>query len=280
MSNMICHNILSLIIAMLRLIKIIPNGKSRILDRVGLFFWTILSLSLSISFLHVEYSWIVRKVSESSVYALFDMGSSTFVPAVQITTTLPAVFFLSVTYPYLQQRVPRRSDDDGTSPPVLSLPQAWLFLVDILLGTSSFGFAFMEECTEDHCLKDDYVGFVANTMYFFGMNISTFVVAVTVGRMETRLANAGAYDDGQFSLLAAPGLLREMRELKAGLSPLLFQTFSTKCIIIINFLVSLLSSPTWNGLTTLAFTLVDLLFTSVIISNTFDAFKTYALGLR
>lgn len=279
---MLAYGLTYLSLNFLCLVKIIPACKSSLLDRLGLVLWTAVTVGLATGFLWTNRQWIEAEVDRFSVFSLFRLGSSTFVPCVQVVATFPAVYHLVTSYPSLLLAL-------GRSAPALSQP--WLFLVDMGLSCARLTGSLLQACPSNPEADQSTqaaleprqchtVITIISIIYVFSMKISTFVLGVAAARFKANLDNGDRSIAVIDPIFHATTLNKELQDLKAGLSPLLFLNFSTKCVILIEKCVGLLAYPKWLFSVTVLYTLVDLFYAAVVLGETYDSFKSYTLSLR
>ena len=258
--------IMSYIVRFLSLVKIIPGGKSKLLDRTALILWTLLSIALSVAFLIVNWAAIQLLLSlTTSVSIIFTLGSGYFLPCLNILAVCPALHYLVSNYPHVLT---------DTSLP--SLQHSWLFLVETVLGFSAASLTTLGISIDSSFYFT--VNLSAMTYGYSLMIISSLIIGICTSQIRTKI------EQNALLLLTKDSvskLLHEFQELKEGMSPLLFMVFSTKCITIIQLSSSLFSAYSQIEFVILvAYNMMDLFYLTTALHQTYGVFKAMTLNLR
>ena len=218
---------ISFIIGFLSLVKIIPGGKSTLVDRIALILWTALSVLLSAVLLIADWETIDLLSYKISVISIFNLSADYFIPCLNIAGVFPALHYLVSTYPHVL-----------TDKFLPSLRYSWLFLANTALCISA-AIATLHESIENSFYFA--VNLTATSFWYCLMIISSLTIGICTSQIQTKM------EKNDLVLLtkdSASQILQEFQELKAGMSPLLFMVFSSKCIIIIQVLSTLLREDT------------------------------------
>ena len=92
----------SRIISILAFLRILPSGKSKCQDNVGLLVWVILLLAGYVRYTSVMLTNYLAMMN-GSIPGLFSLVSGLFVPGLQIVITIPALSYHCKNYPNLIQ---------------------------------------------------------------------------------------------------------------------------------------------------------------------------------
>ena len=265
-SSMVVMTYVSYFVRFLSLVKIIPGGKSTLVDRIALIIWTVLSVVVSLAFMMANWEIIESIFSyKISVSSIFNLGSFV-IPCLIIVLTLPALHHLVSYYPHVL-----------TDTLLPSLQHSWLFLANTVLccSVAVVNALYLPIDSSFYMVK------ITSMTYFpILMIISSFIIGICTSQIRTKM------EKNALVLLtkdSATEILKEFQELKAGMSPLLFMVFSTKCINIIYLCSALLSfdaipKPAFVIVT--AYYMMDLFYITTALHQTYNDFKAMSLKLR
>ena len=256
---------MSSIVRFLSLVKIIPGGKSTLVDRIALILWTVVSVVLSAALLIVNRENIKLLSYKISVSSIFTVSSGFVNPCLNIVAIIPALHYLTSSYPHVL-----------TDICLPSLQHSWLFLANVAL-------CFSAPVASIWSLPSDGSVYFAVTLtaavYWFSLMItSSLIIGISTSQIMTKMEKNALVQLNQNS---ASEILREFQELKAGMSPLLFMTFSSKCIIIISVWSTLLTYyPKPEYVIIVAYHMMDLFYLTTVLHHTYSTFKEMSLKLR
>ena len=122
------------------------------------------------------------------------------------------------------------------------------------------------------------VNLIAVSFWYILMIISSLIIGICTSQIKTKLEkNAQAL----LTKDSASQMLQEFQDLKAGISPLLFLTFSAKCLIIIQIWSTILTYlPKVEYVLIAAYNMMDLFYLTTVLHQTYTTFKTMSLKLR
>ena len=258
---------MSYIVHFLSLMKIIPGGKSTLLDRIALILWTVLSVAFSAALLYVKREDTKLLLSyKITVSTIFLLSAGFFIPCLNLIAILPALHYLVSAYPHVLK--------DGS----LSLQHSWLFLANMVLCFSAVLASNFDGIIHFDGSIYFTVNLAATTYCYILMLISSLIIGICTSQMKTKI------EKNTTALLtkdSASKILQEFQELKAGMSPFLFVVFSSRCIIIINTLsVTLTFSPKPEFVIVAAYNIMDLFYLTTVLHQTYSTFKAMSLKLR
>ena len=256
---------MSFIVHCLSLLKIIPGGKSTVLDRISLFIWTAVSVALSAVYLIISWDVIEVLCNQLSVSNLFILCSSFLLPILNLGATLPALYYLASAYPHILT--------DNLLP---SLQNPWLFLANTVLCAAALASYLVMAIPDDKSFYFIPVNVTIIIYWYSLMIISSLIIGICTAQIETKIRKNTLLTQHH-----ASKILQEFQDLKVGISPLLFMAFSSKCIVLINLLSLLLSTFPHTELVILAaYLMMDLFYITTELDQTYNAFKAMTLKLR
>ena len=263
---MVIMTYMSYIIRFLSLVKIIPGGKSTLVDRIALILWTVISIGVTTAFLIVNMENTKLLLSfKISVTTVFTLSAGVFLPCLNIVAILPALHHLVSAYPHVLK--------DTCLP---SLQHSWLFSANIVLCFAA-PIAAMWGLPFD-ILFYFTVNLIAASYLMILMIISSLIIGICTSQIKTKI------EKNTQALLtkdSASKMLQEFQELKAGISPLLFLTFSAKCLTIIQIWSIILTyRPEVAYVLIAAYNMMDLFYLTTVLHQTYTTFKVMSLKLR
>ena len=263
---MVVKTFWSLIVSFLSLVKIIPGGKSTVVDRIALFLWTAGSVALSVAYLIRSWNAIELLCNQISVINLFALSSGFIIPCLNMVAAYPALYYLVSAYPHIV----------SNSLPQLNWP--WLFLVNMFFSISA---ALTVSLILYNVDPYNVEVKITHTIYAYSlMTISSFIVGISASQIKTKIDK---YTTDCFiqDCACAAEILQEFQNLKKGMSPFLFLTFSSKCIHIISSLTLLLTKyPKLYIVIIAAYHMMDLFYLTTVLDQTYSNFKAMTLKLR
>ena len=263
---MVFMTYMSFIVRLLSLLKIIPGGKSTVLDRISLFIWTAVSVGLSAAYLIISWDEIEFLCNQLSVSYLFILCSSYLLPSLNLGATLPALYYIASAYPHIL-----------TDKLLPSLQNPWLFLANTVLCAAACASSLVKVIPNDKSVYFIPVNVTLLVYWYSLMIISSFIIGICTAQIRTKM--------GENTLLTqqyASEILQEFQDIKVGISPSLFMTFSSKCIVLINLLSVLLSNyqETTELVILAAYLMMDLFYITTVLDQTYSAFRAMTLKLR
>ena len=263
---MVVKTLMSLTVHFLSLVKIIPGGKSTVLDRIGLIIWSAVSVAILVAYLMVSWEKIEFICNTLSVSNLFFLCSSYIIPSLNTIAVLPALYYLVSAYPHIV-----------TESFVPTLQSPWLFLANTVLCFAA-ALATSLVIPFDESVYYMPVNVTLLIYWHILMIISSLTIGICTAHIKTRMEQKA---NTILTKVYASEILQEYKDLKVGISPLLFMTFSSKCIIIINLLTFLLSTFKQLEFVILAaYLMMDLFYITTVLDKTYSSFKAMKLKLR
>lgn len=245
---------------LLRLFLIIPSGKSRLLDRIGLAVWTCLALAPVIQLTFTRRFIIEATLNQLDVFSFFMFLSNFGTAFLRASFTFPAIYFL-----VNKRQVLFRSS--------VKLPaRKGIFCLVLLLSILSTASTI------------SYTPFMDNKIYiikclsdWFLMTLSIFMVGTAVAQLTK---DAGKAKD----VSAICAQLEPFISLKSGISPLLFMVYFVKILILVAYPMVIFtgnpSVPVWVNSITVAYAGVYLFYINLVSIDAFDFMKYGVLLLR
>ena len=263
---MVYKSPISWIVSFLSLLRIIPRVKSSLLDKIGLFVWTSVFLALAVANIYVNLDLLKEYLDNKvSVYNLFSTASGFVVPYLQIIGVLPLLHYLVSAYDHILQ-----------DPLLPYTKKSWLFIANALLCVTTSLIIVVPESpmfTDFQSLVNKSLYTILNSLHI----ISSFIIGVCTAQMTARLENI---DLIWFSPDRTSEIIQEFRCLKAGLSPLLFFMFSTKCFVLIVTSLGLLTGQYYGAGATVAYIMMDITYITFVVDQTYESFKDMSLKLK
>ena len=253
-------SIMNCLLNLLRLFLIIPSGKSRLLDRIGLAVWTCLALAPVIQLTFTRRFIIEATLNQLDVFSFFMFLSNFGTAFLRASFTFPAIYFL-----VNKRQVLFRSS--------VKLPaRKGIFCLVLLLSILSTASTI------------SYTPFMDNKIYiikclsdWFLMTLSIFMVGTAVAQLTK---DAGKAKD----VSAICAQLEPFISLKSGISPLLFMVYFVKILILVAYPMVIFtgnpSVPVWVNSITVAYAGVYLFYINLVSIDAFDFMKYGVLLLR
>ena len=204
--------------------------------------------------------------TQPSVLNLFMSSANIFAPCLQVSSAFPVLYYLVTCYPPIVQ--------DNLLP---SPEKAWFFLLEILLCIVAFSADLV--LTLPGFTNGGKIGLVIFCVLFYATTlVHSFMILVCITETRLRLETSKPFGESKYKL--ALEIHDQFQALKVGISPLLFLSFSMKCILLISCLTLLLTQHIWGLLPLIIYTMYDLVYTTIILDQTFLSLKGVALDLR
>ena len=253
----------------LRLLSILPSRKSNLKDKIGLIFWTCLTIGLTFCHVYQNLDAALGLLSLHSVYTLFAVLQKFIVPACQIIATIPTLYHLISYYPHIVE-------DNLLS----ALKNPWIFSVSVALSIIS---CFIQcKGVVGLCGIDPLLCVTILTLItvFYSIQILTFfMIGICMDQMRQKIEN-GSCGFVDISKKLAPEILKDYSMLKAGIAPLLFLVFSCSSLNIIAFSATMMIGKNWNYGILAAFFFCVLFYITLAIDKTFESLQAFLLELR
>ena len=261
-------SITSWIVTFLVAIGILPGGKSKCRDRIGLLIWLIIVTAASVI-------WIFFMLSndnepEFTVPGLMIFTTTYMTPALQMLGTILSLSTAWKKYPYLV------SDDN------LALPEMhWLFVLVTLVNMMMFCFFMEPSITQSTGLLYIMSG-LSLLLYSLLSNTFTFVIGVCVAQFHKNMERKKFLKDCKEVNLLGKDIITQFSSLKSFLSPVFFVVFLVNALIIIADLYHILpySSKAYYILPELIHSFLVILYVSLIMDGCYDEFKSLPDTLR
>ena len=265
----------SRIISILAFLRILPSGKSRCQDNVGLLVWVILLLAGYVRYTSVMLTNYLAMMN-GSIPGLFSLVSGLFVPGLQIVITIPALSYYCKNYPNLIQST------------MLPKPQNTLmFFGSLALYVSLFATTasmIIPRIEEPEVLE---IGIHDLIFFFFwtvAMILTSFVIGSSLGQFCIKADETKTMMNKHSAYSAILTLSEDLNSLKCGLSPILFMIYSFKCINIISSVLDLAMVGKQGIEHFYVIQLIahiwDLTYITIIVDKTITAYKGLATNLR
>ena len=256
------------IISLLLLLRILPSGRSKVMDIVGFILWMLVFVGWSAVFVCFDLSlesWAVPK----SIPGAFRFLSNLVIPSTQVLLTIPALSYLCHNKPCLVQ------DRKLPNPQRLVMFLIGLGLYFLYYTISAIKF-FDEPIQEWNALKG--ITFLHFGLWALANVLTCFVIGTSMKQVCRKISDTDKCSTDLIEEISA-----DLHMLKKGLSPVLFMMFSTKCILLVNAALILATKtinhkPIWMSI--LAVTLWDLAYVTLVVDDTLAAFKGLTSRLR
>jgi hypothetical protein len=253
---------MSFFVKFLSFVKIIPGGNSTAVDRIALIIWTSVSIAISAAYLIESRASIQTIRNPFTVSDLFMFSSSYLIPCLYIISVFPAVYYLVSAYPQILA--------DNLLP---NLQHPWMFFANAILYFASAIGMIVNGNKNDFSF---YLAMMVITVFYTSLTLnSSFIIGICTSRIRRKMKKNG------MNQKHAAEILQEFQDLKSGMSPLLFLTFTTKCIVLINMLSLIFtSSPQPIYVISTASLMMDSIFLTTVLDETYNDFKSMSLKLR
>ena len=248
------------IIQVLALLRILPSGRSRVLDVLGFLTWVLLLIGCTVVFLINGFPY-AQLASIKSIPAIFQLLAATVIPLMNVLLIVPLLAYFSHCNKNFVQDVALPNPSRPMMFMVIVFLEA-VYCAMLLIFEIAWGWAYL-------------------SLYFITA-ITTVLISLLIGTsLEQVLKNAVATDlnTAWNSATTLEDLYQNITNLKNGLSPILFFIFSTSCIIIINAVLSFgdcIHVCTFLGISSM----VTLIYITMIIEDTVSFFKQLTFKLR
>ena len=121
---------------------------------------------------------------------------------------------------------------------------------------------------------------INESFYPFFSNLSTTMIAICIAKLNYIYTLTLEATNSSEALQRARLCIEEFRAIKAGISPLLFLLFSTKCVLLCNFSMELLLQPAWLTALFFTHTALELIYLAFIADETFNTYSCIPSKLR
>ena len=248
---------------LLRLIAVIPSGKSAIIDRIGLIVWTCLALGPNIAVIVDQWPNFKNLLNKLTIFSFFSNLSMFGNSLIRASLTLPSIYYLCM------------SNSKLFKTPVKCPDQMAIFYLDILLALiSSIATVYFNPAN----------GGYATTM--FAIMTTTSNLLMILSTLMIGLAMTQLKVDQNKTTHYASEKLDAFKRLKDGISPLLFLVYFVKVLMLIVLPVYIFtglkenSMPLWVSSLTVAYASVDLFYVNTVATSAYDNVKFIILQLR
>lgn len=252
-------------LSLLRLCLIIPSGKSKVIDRVGLAIWTGIAMAPVILVIISDKDKLYQGLTRPKIFSFFAMLSIHGNGVLRALFTFPA-------FHHLVTNAPEALRPPGNMPAKALLFGTVMIFSGLSATASIYGKASVDERSPD-------IAFVI--MIIFGnflMALSTFLIGVTMAWLKT-----GFQQD--ISVLGhARRKLEEFICLKAAIAPLLFIMYAVRVLMLIVYPVMIFTGRDTDSLCMMllvvAYASVDIFYINLVTVDAYDYIKSLIYILR
>ena len=255
------------IISFLVFLRILPRGRSKVLDVIGFIFWMGFTIGLTAAHasfrVHIYVSLLSKSIS--GVFSFL----SILTPMVQPVLALPALSYLFHKNPCLV------TNKQLPSP---RYPTMFVFNVVLNLG-------FLKILVETFITSSNQGTFfqVFHVSYYCLWTLTMILISFVIGTSLEEFCKKLSQTTHP-TIMRIDELSQDLKQLKTGLSPILLMLFSTKCILLINNSLNLFvdnqKGMSYWGVSALATILWDLTYVVVVLDTTISKYKDLTLQLR
>ena len=270
----ITASILSLLV-LIRLIPADPGRKFRLFNFCGTIIWTIVLAGLYIS--HAVYV-LPEFVSQAdkTVPGFFNILTYIVFPGFQIVAFVPCLAYIGF-------RCPGFVEDKMLAQPrhcVLYIVGAGLYVAYPLSIIYYLDMFSPTQASRLRAVMDAlFLGFWTGSMM-----LSTTIIGSSLNQFHKKLQAAAKTST---SIKVFEDITTDFKALKSGLSPLLFVTFSTKCVVLINDMMGLAlgtgtkeAAPSAILIISTLSQFYDLIYITYLVDEAYANFKDLANHLR
>ena len=249
--------------SLLRLVAIVPSGKSKLFDTIGMVIWSGLALTPVILVIIDQKNAISAALYKPEIFSFFLFLSTFFNAILRASLTFPAIHFLALKNAWLF-RVPAK------------LPgKIVIFALDVLLATCSC--MSMIYCIQQ--VMSSYIFMIMTIAGYLLMVLSTYIIGTSMAQLSSDDIEPGGGGDPSSKLAA-------FISLKTGISPLLFLVYIVKVLMLIVFPVMIFTglkrdmTPLWVSTVNVAYASVDIFYINSVATDAYACIQTFMLHLR
>ena len=251
------------VIPFLVILRVLPSGRNKV-DLIGLVGWTSFIIGITTVCIYFTYP-IYTMMFSKTIPGIFTLLTGLIIPLLQIVLTLPALSYLFMKNPYLADNIQLHN------PRYLIM---FCFNAVLYLAFYSIvAFTFKREGAEEAsyiCLISYY------GLWTLAMILTSFVIGACLEEFGRKIAHT---DYPSTKTMA--DLYQDLKQLKKGLSPVLFMMLTTKCIILINNALTLAThNIEYRNVLGLMTTVWDLAYVVLALDTTISEYKALTLKLR
>ena len=257
---------MNLVIRLLQLLLILPSGRSKILDMLGLLLWSGLCTALAVAFSVYEKDRISKLYKTYDMYAFYSIAQAYLNPTMILVVTVPAIHFI-----VSNSTITFKKDETAFNSKIM-------FCLDMLLNVLALAtnyhyiLQFKKTSFERHAIL-----FTVFTTCHLLMALSTF----TLGFVMSQLRNNR---NMPFGTDLTSQKLEEFVSLKSGCSPLIFTVYAVKVLYLLFATTSLLTAksfaPNWMTGAMFAYAAFDIAYINIVTTDAYDYIQSLIIKLR
>ena len=252
------------IISFFVFLRLLPSGRPKVLDLIGFIGW--MSFIVGISTVSVYFYPIITLEFNKSIPGVFSSLAS-IIPVIQPLITLPSLSYLCLKNPSLVHK------NQLPNPRYLMI-----FVFNAVLHLafySIFAYIFTTMGLKENSL---IISLFYNGLWTLTMVLTSFVIGTSLEEFCKKIS-----DTKYPSFKMIEDLSQDLKQLKMGLSPILFMMLTTKCILLINSSLQSLNQttmPSYFFVSLMVATLWDLTYVVLVLDTTISQYKDLTLQLR
>ena len=121
---------------------------------------------------------------------------------------------------------------------------------------------------------------IFESLYLLFSTLSTTLIAICMANQKETCTRSLEADNGSEAISLAKNALKEFQAAKAGISPLLFLAFSTKCVMLCNHSMTLILEPVLLLAIFFIHIVVELMYVAILADDTFSCYRSLPSKLR
>ena len=257
---------MNLVIGLLQLLFILPSGRSKTLDRLGLLLWSGLCTALAVAFSVYEKDRISNLFKTSNMYSYYFIAQAYLISTMILTITIPAIYYI-----VFKSKITFKKGETAFNSKLM-------FCLDIVLNV----LALAMNCQYILQLKKSSFERRAAFITVFItchllMALSTFILGFVMSQIRNNHNRPFQYD-------LALQKLDEFVSLKSGCSPLIFTVYTVKTIYLLFATTSLLTAksfaPNWMTGAMFAYAAFDIAYINIVTTDAHDYIQSLIINLR
>ena len=256
------------IIKVLQLCLIIPAGRFKLLDRIGLTLWTGFGIAVATAYAYDNWENITAMLGSQQMYLYFILVATVLNPALTLVTTFPAVHFLVLNSPII-----------GSGNANYCFDHKLTFCLDVLLAILSCGAYILQFADFEFGLS-----YVASIIFSVATYTMMIITSFILGFATSSLKNNS--DVTQDYKVSASRKLQDFIKLKAGCSLLIFNVYAFKTTTLTLHSVMLLTGfmrsvfPVYMDVCVIAYAVTDIFYVNTIVADAYHYIQHLILKLR
>ena len=258
------------IVSLLAFLRIIPSGRSKASDTIGLIGWMVLIVGCTAVYVYIYYP-IYSSRFDNSIPCVFALLATFVIPVFQTVITLPIMAYHYLKNPGLVY------ENEMPNPRKVFRFVGSMAMHFINIATSTFYMITESKIFNLADLELDLPYFV---LWTISTIFSSFVIGTSIEKFCKKV-NDTEIKCFPYSFEIIEERSQELKTLKCGLSPMLFLIFGSKCILLINFSLSIAQNPhTYLGFIQLITNLLDLTYVTLVADEAVSVYKSLSSKLR